>query len=62
MAQQCADRALDLLGQARAARFFNVSGNLKYLKTEKDFDPIRSRDDFKKLLSEVEAKAKAVAN
>jgi tetratricopeptide (TPR) repeat protein len=58
LAEQYAARALDLLGQARAAGFFNVSDNRQELKTEKDLDPIRPRDDFKKLLSEVEAKAK----
>jgi tetratricopeptide (TPR) repeat protein len=62
LAEHYAGRALDLLGQARAAGFFNVPGYLQYLKTEKDLDPIRPRDDFKKLLAELEAKAKPVGH
>ena len=49
-----ADRAMDLLRQAIAKGYKDV----KHLTTDKEFDPLRQRDDFKQLLAELESKAK----
>jgi serine/threonine protein kinase len=48
------DQALETLRQAISAGFKDV----EHLKKDKDFDPLRSRDEFKKLLSELEVKPK----
>jgi tetratricopeptide (TPR) repeat protein len=61
-AESYAARAVALLEQTRTTAFFKVPINMERLKKDKDLDPIRSRDDFKKLLREVEAKAKPAAN
>jgi tetratricopeptide (TPR) repeat protein len=53
MAEDHAGRALNLLGQARAAGFFNVPVSVKELRSVKDLDSLRPRDDFKKLLDDV---------
>ena len=51
--QNYADRAMELLTKAVKAGFNDAAG----LKADKRFDPIRGRDDFKKLLADLEAKA-----
>jgi hypothetical protein len=49
-----ADRAMAWLKQALAARY----KNLTHLKQDKALDPLRDRDDFQKLLAELEGKGK----
>jgi hypothetical protein len=55
------ERALELLGRAHAVGVFKAPHNVERLKQDKDLDLLRSRDEFKKLLREVEAKAKPAA-
>jgi tetratricopeptide (TPR) repeat protein len=45
-----ADRAMELLQKAANAGFKDAT----HIKADKDLDPLRDRDDFKKLLAEVE--------
>jgi serine/threonine-protein kinase len=59
--EQHAAEAVNLLAQAHAAGYFKSAAALATAKKDKDLDPLRSRDDFKKLLSELEAKAGVVA-
>jgi hypothetical protein len=49
-----ADRAMDLLRQAVARGFKDVA----HMHKDKDLDPLRQRDDFQKLLADLEAKQK----
>jgi serine/threonine-protein kinase len=51
-----AERSVTLLGRGQTAGYFKTPTKLQRLKTTKDFDTLRQRDDFKKLLLEVEAK------
>lgn len=51
---QYTDRALELLSQALAKGY----SNLAEFKTDKDLDPLRPREDFQKLLQELEQKSK----
>jgi serine/threonine-protein kinase len=53
-ADECAARAMDALRQAMAKGY----GNLQLIQTDHDLDSLRSRDDFKKLVTELEQKAK----
>jgi hypothetical protein len=46
-----ADRAIELLGRARQAGYFKEAVNVEALKKEPDFEPLRGRDDFRRLLS-----------
>jgi tetratricopeptide (TPR) repeat protein len=48
------DRAMELLRQAIAKGYQDIA----HLKKDTDLDPLRSREDFKKLLAELEATAK----
>ena len=48
-----ADRAMQLMHQAVKAGFTNVAD----MKKDTDLDPIRTRDDFKKLIHELENKS-----
>jgi hypothetical protein len=48
---------LALPRRAQAGGYFKDPANLQRLKTSKDFDPLRKRDDFKKLFQELESKA-----
>ena len=54
LAKEEADRALAWLKQAVAAGFRDVA----HMKRDKDLDCLRTRDDFKKLIAELEAKTK----
>jgi tetratricopeptide (TPR) repeat protein len=58
LAERYGGRAVELLCKAQAAGYFQDPGRLARMKDEKDFDPIRSRPDFQKLLVELEKKAK----
>jgi tetratricopeptide (TPR) repeat protein len=51
---QYADRAMDFLQQAVTNGFQNIA----LLKTDKDLNQLRSREDFQKLVQELERKAK----
>jgi hypothetical protein len=53
-AGEYASCAMDVLRQAVAKGF----GNARLMQTDHDLDCLRSRDDFKTLLAEVEQKAK----
>ena len=52
-----ADKAMDLLRKFVGAGHRNVHS----LRTDPGLDPLRSRDDFKKLLGELEEKTKALS-
>jgi hypothetical protein len=54
LAQSYGDRALQALRQAVAKGYKDPA----LMKKDTDLDPLRQRDDFKKLLAEVEAAAK----
>jgi hypothetical protein len=54
LAQSYADRAVEALRQAVARGYKDAA----HLKKDPDLDPLRGRDDFRKLLAEVEAAAK----
>src|SRR5262249_15328930 len=53
-----AGRALALLRRAQAAGFFGDRANVERLKRDTDLDPLRQREDFQKLVAELEAAAK----
>jgi tetratricopeptide (TPR) repeat protein len=55
LADQYGRRAVELLRRAQAAGYFRDAGRLARTKQNKDFDPIRDRDDFKRLVAELEA-------
>jgi hypothetical protein len=61
LAERHAAQAVERLGQAQAAGFFKDPAKIEHLKKDADLDPLRSRDDFKKLLKELEEKAKTSA-
>jgi tetratricopeptide (TPR) repeat protein len=52
--EQHAGRAVELLVKAQAAGYFQVPARVEHLKKDKDFDSLRDREDFKKLLAELE--------
>jgi hypothetical protein len=54
LAEKHATRAVELLREAIAKGYEDASD----LKQNQDLDPLRQRDDFKKLLAELEAKTK----
>jgi hypothetical protein len=54
LARGYADEAIKMLQQAVAKGFKDAN----YLKNETPFTPLRSRKDFQKLVTEVEAKSK----
>jgi serine/threonine protein kinase len=58
LAERHAARAVELLTQVQATGYFKDRARVERLKKDSDLDPLRSRDDFQKLLAELEAKAK----
>jgi serine/threonine protein kinase len=58
LADRYGRRAVELLRQAQAAGYFRDANRLARLKENKDLDAVRGREDFKKLLAELEAKQK----
>jgi hypothetical protein len=54
LADRYAARAVELLRQAAARGYENVDR----FKSESDFDSLRNRDDYRKLLADLEEKAK----
>jgi tetratricopeptide (TPR) repeat protein len=57
LAREYAARALDLLKRVNAAGYFKAPANLAKLRQDPDFDTLRPRDEFKRLLSDVEGKS-----
>jgi serine/threonine-protein kinase len=55
--QHFAARAIELLHRIQAAGYFKSRPSLDRLKKEKDFDPIRSQEAFKRLLVELDKSA-----
>jgi serine/threonine protein kinase/tetratricopeptide (TPR) repeat protein len=53
-----AGQALALLRRARDAGFFKKKAIIRRLKQEADLEPLRSREDFRKFVAELEAAAK----
>jgi tetratricopeptide (TPR) repeat protein len=51
LSDQYATRALELLREAVAKGYKKIA----HMKQDKDLDPLRSRDDFQKLLAQLEA-------
>ena len=58
LADQYGRRAVELLRRAQAAGYFRDAGRLARMKQNKDLNAIRDRDDFKRLVAELEAKQK----
>jgi serine/threonine protein kinase len=58
LAERHAGRAVELLAKAQGAGFFKGQANVEHMKKDPDLDPLRNREDFKKLVAELE---KAVA-
>ena len=52
--KEYADRAMELLRKAVKAGFVNAA----HMKKDTDLDPLREREDFKKLLEELQSAAK----
>src|SRR5262249_26344855 len=50
-----ATQAVALLRRAQSAEFFNDRAKVEHLKKEADLDVLRSREDFKKFVAELEA-------
>src|SRR5262249_46726993 len=59
LAELYATRAVDWLTRAARAGLFRAPAYVQRLRTNKDLDALRSRDDFRKLLAEVERQAGA---
>jgi serine/threonine protein kinase len=53
---QYADRAVALLGEARALGYFDDPEHVAQAKSKGALEPLRQREDFKKLLAELEAR------
>jgi tetratricopeptide (TPR) repeat protein len=53
-ADHCAVQAVELLGRVRTSSLFPASDFLKRLQTEPDFRVLQNRNDFQKLVAEVE--------
>jgi tetratricopeptide (TPR) repeat protein len=61
LAEQYAARAVQLLRRAHAAGYLNNPARVEQLKKDPEFEPLRARDDFRKLLADLEEKARAGA-
>ena len=52
---QYLDQAMATLRQARAkTTFFMGAQGVRLLKSDRDLEPLRSRDDFRRFLSQIE--------
>jgi tetratricopeptide (TPR) repeat protein len=58
LAAEYAARAVELLSKADKAGLFQDPGTIEDLKQESALDPLRSRDDFRKLLASIEEKTR----
>jgi tetratricopeptide (TPR) repeat protein len=56
LAEQYAGHAIKLLAKARAAGYFVDPGKVEYIWKDTGLEPLRSREDFKKLLSNLGGK------
>jgi tetratricopeptide (TPR) repeat protein len=56
-----AARAVELLGQARGAGYFQRAANTKRMRQDPDLEVLRPRAEYQKLLTELEKKAGAAA-
>jgi tetratricopeptide (TPR) repeat protein len=54
LVEQFASRAVALLRHAHRGGFFNGPNRLKAMQEDPDIEPLRSREDFRKLLKELE--------
>lgn len=55
LAEKHANRAMELLAEARSAGWFQDAKNIAHATdTDRDLDPLRDRDDFKQLVKELE--------
>lgn len=61
LAEQYAAHALELLAKARTAGSFKNRARLEQLQKDTDLDSLRSREDFKKLVADLEKEAKPSA-
>jgi tetratricopeptide (TPR) repeat protein len=61
-AERYAARAVQLLEQAHRAAYFQTPAKMKLLQKDRDLDPLRQREDFKKLLSQLKDTARTGAN
>jgi tetratricopeptide (TPR) repeat protein len=57
LAEQYAGRAFDWLSKSRDGGYFKDPANIAHMKKDTDLDPLRDRDDLKKLLAELEKEA-----
>jgi hypothetical protein len=53
LAEQYAGRAVALLRQARQAGFFKDAAAVDLLEKDSDLEPLRSREEYRKLLAEL---------
>jgi serine/threonine protein kinase len=58
LADRYGRRSVELLRQAQARGYFRDPARLARMNENKDFDPVRGREDFKGLVAELEAKQK----
>jgi len=58
LADQYAARAVELLREALEAGFFKPPGMVKHMQKEDRLDSLRSRDDYKKLVADLEGNGK----
>jgi serine/threonine protein kinase/Tfp pilus assembly protein PilF len=56
LAEQYTQRAIEFLGKARDAGFFNDKKQIEQLKKDTDLEPIRSNSAFKKLVAALDPK------
>jgi serine/threonine-protein kinase len=56
LAERYAAGAVALLRRLQSQGYFKNPSNVTYLEKDKDLDPLRGRDDFKKVLKELEKK------
>ncbi len=61
LAEHYGTRAVELLRRAQGVGYFRDPARLARMNASKDFDAVRGREDFKKLLAELEAKPKESA-
>ena len=54
--EQYAARSVELLRKAESAGFFKDKKNIEHMKKDTDLEPLRQREDYKKLLKELETK------
>jgi serine/threonine-protein kinase len=57
LSEQYATRAIELLGKARDSGYFKDAATVTHMKVDNDLDSLRSRDDFKNLLTDLEKNA-----